>query len=278
MTVPVAISAFALWTPGGVGFDEVPLQGAPGPGLAAWPDAPSLAKVHPRARRPHAQATALVQLAHALLSAREAKTGVPPAPPRQELDVLLGTQTGSSAADLDFLDGLKTRGAGFGSPSTFVYTLATAAPAELALAFRLRGALTTVTAGSLSGVAAVARGAARIAAGHCRACLCGGVELGSLGGRRTSGISGHDILALFLLEAAAADAPWPTLQQWEVGFSPAPVSEASRLFHTPESALLALASSIARARTGGAPQQLDGSSPEGHTASWTVAPSPGGVP
>lgn len=285
MTVSVAVSAFAVWTPAGVWVDAAPdagTAGTPGVALAPWPGAPKLAEVHPRARRPHAQATALVQLAHALLSAREARAGERfAAPPRSEVDLLLGTQTGSSAADLDFHEGLHKRGLAFGSPSTFVYTLGTAAPAEVALALGLRGALATVTAGSVSGLTAVVRAAARIAAGRSRACVCGGVELGTLGERRASSVCGQDLLALFLLEPAVPAAPWPTLEGWEAGFSAG--GEPPRAGGAPEAHLLTLASAVARARAEVAPRgaaaavpgRLAGVSPEGHTAGLTLVPPAG---
>ncbi|WP_158502452.1 beta-ketoacyl synthase N-terminal-like domain-containing protein [Vitiosangium sp. GDMCC 1.1324] len=272
MSTTVGVSAFALWTPGGVWTNAAPVPGAPGPELASWPEAPALAQVHPRARRPHTQAVALVQLAHQLFSARAGATGgVPPAPPSREVDLLLGTVTGCAAADLDFLEGLKTRGEGFGSPSTFVYTLATAAPAEVALALGLRGALATVTAGGISGLASVARAAAHIAAGRSRACLCGGAELARLGSRRASGASEQDILALFLLEAMPEGAPWPQVQRWEVGFAP---SERTAPECSPPAALLSLATAVARAGTEGTAQVVSGSSHEGHWARLSLA-SPG---
>jgi hypothetical protein len=269
--LPVAVSAFAVWTPGGVWLDAAPALEASGTKLAPWPEAPALAQVHPRARRPPAQAIALVQLAHQLLATRAAAAGgdVPPALPPREVELLLGTASGCAAADLDFLEGLKARGAGFGSASTFVYTLATAAPAEVALALGLHGALTTVTAGNISGLVSVARAAAHVAAGRSRAGNCGGMEFSHLGSRRASGASEQDFLALFLLEAAPAKSPWPMLQGWEVGFtSPPPATPPS----SPLASLLALASATARTRAAGAPEEVSGSSAEGHRARLSLAP------
>ena len=55
------ISRWATWTAAGVAIGGDPPEKKPGP-IAAWADAPPLAMVHPRARRPHPQAKALVQL------------------------------------------------------------------------------------------------------------------------------------------------------------------------------------------------------------------------
>jgi hypothetical protein len=264
--MPVAISSFAVWTSAGVWTNSAPDASAAGAGLAPWPSAPSLAQVHPGARRPHAQAVALVQLSHLLLSTRAQMAGpFATTPPRQELDLLLGTETGCSTADLDFLDGLQRRGPGFGSPSVFVYTLATSAPAEVSLALGLRGAVATLTAGGVSGVASVARAAARISAGRSRACICGGMEYSSSGPRRASGQCAQDIVALFLLEAAPERTSSPTLLQWGVGFAP----QSPPSTPTP---LLSLAMAVARAATSSAPEALACSSPDGHWARLTIGP------
>jgi hypothetical protein len=193
------------------------MQGSGGD-LAPWPKAPSLSAIHPRARRPHPLAVALVQLAHSLLSARDAARGAPPLH-RHEVDLLLGTLTGSASADFEFWSGTQSRGPAFGSPSTFVYTLPTAAPAEIALALGLRGSLATVTAGSVSGIASIVRAASQIASGRARACLCGGIEFARTGDRRASGSVGQDAIALFLLEAGPSSMRWPVLRDWEAGFA-----------------------------------------------------------
>ncbi|MBU8895224.1 hypothetical protein KRR26_06385 [Corallococcus sp. M34] len=267
MSVPVAVSAFAVWTPAGVFIDTTPEAGAPDAPLAAWPDGPVLAQVHPRARRPHAHAVSLVRLAHQLLSERE--RAAPPALrliPRDEVELSLGTVAGSASADLEFVEGLRQRGVAFGSPSTFVYTLPTAAPAEVALALGLRGALTTVTAGAVSGLSAVARAAARIASGSARACLCGGVELARVGERWAGPGTGHEAVALFLLEAVDASSPWPRVEAWGLGFGEAA--------STGTDTLLEVARAVARAREQGGAQAVVGSSPEGAWARLQVAPSP----
>lgn len=271
MSVPVAVSAFAVWTPAGVWLDTEPQPGTPGAVLAPWPESPPLTQIHPRARRPHPHAVSLVRLAHGLLSLREG-TARPPFPPRREVELVLGTVAGSAAADLEFTEGLQQRGVAFGSPSTFVYTLPTAAPGEVALALGVRGALSTVGAGSMSGLAAVARAAAQVASGRARACLCGGMELASVGSRRASSSAGQEQVALFLLEAAEAQSPWPRLQDWEAGFAP----EGTSLPVTPlpSEPLLGLARAVLHARQQPAPREISGASPEGHWARLRVVPPP----
>lgn len=271
MSVPVAVSAFAVWTPAGVWLDAEPQPGTPGAVLAPWPESPPLTQIHPRARRPHPHAVSLVRLAHGLLTRREATGPLP----RREVELVLGTVAGSAAADLEFTEGLQQRGVTFGSPSTFVYTLSTAAPGEVALALGVRGALSTVGAGGMSGLAAVARAAAQVASGRARACLCGGMELASVGSRRASSGAGVEQLALFLLEAADAQSPWPRLQDWETGFnpdSPLPVSP------LPSEPLLGLARAVLHARQHSSPQEVAGASAEGHWARLRVVPPPASGP
>ncbi|MBJ6765883.1 hypothetical protein JGU66_34445 [Myxococcaceae bacterium JPH2] len=266
MSIPVAVSAFAVWTPAGVFIDTTPEAGAPNSPLAAWPDGPVLAQVHPRARRPHPHAVSLVRLAHRLLVERE-RLAPPAMPlvPRDAVELSLGTVAGSASADLEFVEGLSQRGVAFGSPSTFVYTLPTAGPAEVALALGLRGALTTVTAGTTSGLSAVARAAARIASGRARACLCGGVELARVGERGAGLGSGHESVALFLLEAVDVGSPWPRVEGWALGFGEAE--------STGTDSLLDMARAVVRAREQGGAQAVVGSSPEGTWARLQVVPS-----
>lgn len=166
MSFAAAVTSWVLWTPEGIS-----LQGRP---LAEGAQVPPLSELHPRARRPPASAAAWVRAVHGLLSGRPSGPDVPTLH-RSELELIIGTVEGCAAADRSFVQGISERGAGFGSPSTFVYTLPTADPAEAALAFGLRGGLSTVTAGALSGPIAVARAVRRVEqSGH--ACLSGGSE------------------------------------------------------------------------------------------------------
>jgi len=215
---------------------------------AQWPEAPPLAALHPQARRPPAAAVAWVQLVNLLLSGRSTRSeGRPLA--RSELELWVGTVQGSATADRAFLSGLSARGDGFGSPSTFVYTLSTAAPAEAALAFGLRGGLSTVTAGTASGLTAVVQAMARIEGGHARACLCGSMELGE------DVVPGTGGLSLFLLESETVAPPGsPYLLEgrfgWEPGQAPSPEPE-------PEDPMLALSRSLdAAQRSASGPAQL----------------------
>lgn len=259
----MAVSAIAVWTPGGVWVNAPPLAGPIGGALAEWPEAPALAVVHARARRPHREATVLVQLAHALLSARTS-SGSAPRYSRSQTDCLLGTSRGSEAADSDFLRDLRKRGSGFGSPSTFVYTLATAAPAEVAIALGLRGSLATVTAGSVSGLSAVVRAAAHVGRGDAPACITGGVELGRTGALEGENSRG-EIAALFLLESSSKGSHWPTLSSAELGFEPDAPSCDVRDEDSAMSTLVGLASAcVGRRET--SPIQIEGRAAEGHWA------------
>ena len=109
------ISRWATWTAAGVAVRGASPQRMPGP-IGAWPDAPLLSKIHPKARRPHPQAKALVQLASVVLGDRRI----------DGLALTLGSASGSAAPDREFDRELKQKGAGFGSPSLFVYTLPSA--------------------------------------------------------------------------------------------------------------------------------------------------------
>lgn len=277
MTNAVALSSLAFWTPRGVSINSAPaplaltLSGVEGSKggreLAPWPQALEISRIHSKARRPHVQAVAIVRLAHALLSARAASSGEgPPAPSLAETDLLIGTRSGSTVADLDFLEGVSSRGPGFGSPSTFVYTLPTAPLAEIAIALGLRGALATVTAGDVSGLTSIVRAAAHVAAGRSRACLTGGMEMLPA---KTSGASSPppDFIALFLLEAAAKDNRFPLIHHWEVGFG-GPVPPLSRPVGRSE--LSALCSLASAARRGAGIHEISGSSPEGYWARLSI--------
>jgi hypothetical protein len=263
----VAVSAVAVWTPGGVFLNAPPVAGLTGGTLGPWPEAPVLTVVHPRARRPHREATVLVQLAHALLSLRTS-FGIAPPCSRSQTDCLLGTSRGSEAADLDFLRDLRERGSGFGSPSTFVYTLSTAAPAEVAIALGLRASLATVSAGSVSGLSAIVRAAAHVSRGDAAACITGGVELGSTGAVEGDE-SRSEVAALFLLEPSSEGTDWPTLAAAQLGFEPVATASAVRDADSAMSTLVGLASAcVGRKET--SPIQIEGHSAEGHWARLCV--------
>ncbi len=265
LNTPVAVTATAVWTPGGVWVNAPPSAGPSGGALAAWPGAPPLSVVHPKARRPHREATVLVQLAHVLLRARAAAdpTAAPPDP--TQTDLLLGTARGSVAADGEFLRDLRQRGSGFGSPSTFVYTLSTAAPAEVAIALGLRGSLATLTAGGISGLSAVVRAARRVGRGESRACITGGVELAGPAHHPASEEPTREVVALFLLESSPLPSAWPKLGDAELGFEPAAVSGGDCATET----LLALATACVE-RRGPHPVEVRAQSREGHWARLRV--------
>jgi hypothetical protein len=261
----VVVSAYAVWTPGGVWVNAPPpLAPVEGP-LAHWPDAPRLATIHRWARQPHRQAVLLVQLAHVLLSTRAAVTSnALSAPAHSDTDLLIGTALGSAEADADFVQGLADRGSGFGSPSTFVYTLPTAGPAEVALALGLRGALATLAAGSISGLFAVARAVRHVGQGRSHACIAGGIELGGQGRSDLSHAEG-EVAALFLLEPAAAPTQWPRLSDAAVGFDPQASTRGGASMDSPMVTLAALAAACADAEKQ-ASVEIAGRSQEGYWA------------
>ena len=271
-TIEPVISSFALWTPAGLWTNSAPTMPGSGADLAPWPTAPSLSAIHPRARRPHPLAVALVQLAHAVLSSRDAARAAPPLA-RHEVDLLLGTLTGSASADFEFWSGTQSRGPAFGSPSMFVYTLPTAAPAEIALALGLRGSLATLTAGSISGSASIVRAASQIAAGRARACLCGGIEFARIGKGRASSSFGPDAIALFLLEPSPGSTRWPAIRGWDAGFASEeqPSDRVSSL--SPLGSLTALASAAVKLGASSGTEEILSSSSDGHWARIALASS-----
>lgn len=163
------ISRWGTWTPAGVSVDGGPVA-----------EAPALSKIHPRARRPHPQAKALVQLASVVLGDRR----------MEGLGLLVGSASGCAAPDREFQAELTKKGAGFGGPSLFVYTLPTAPLGEVAVAFGARGPLTAISAGSASGLTAIACAIDDVDAGRAPAVLCGSFEWGT----------DADHLVLFLVE------------------------------------------------------------------------------
>ncbi len=199
MRRPVAIASWATWTSGGVAIARAPLGAEAGAPLGAWPEAAPLAKIHPRARRPHPSARQLVQLTHALLTHRAA-LGAPPALDRTGL--VLSTRAGCAAADLEFFGQCTQRGAAFGSPSTFVYTLPTAALGEVSIALGLRGGLETVSAGERSDLAAVVSAAGRVARGELDAAVCGAFELPRTTDGKAAFAPAVELISLFLVEPA----------------------------------------------------------------------------
>ena len=171
MSAEVAVTAWAVWSAGGVSVNEAPVEGS-GRGLALWPDRP--APILPARGRPvPPSASALVQLVQAVLTTRRAR--VPPPP--TTVDLKLGTRTGSGEVDLAFLRSLSERGDAYGSPALFAYTLSTAAGGEVSLALGLRGALSTVSGGEVGGLTALVTGAASVTSGRSEACLCGAMEV-----------------------------------------------------------------------------------------------------
>ncbi len=257
MSPEVAVTAWAVWNAVGVSVDKAPVVGGGiGIGLAPWPDAPTALSTPARARSRPPRAAALVQLAQRVLAARRERFTAPDLP--AVVDLRVGTVAGSRAFDLEFLQGLADRGDGFGSPSTFAYTLSTAVCGEVSLALGLRGALSTVSSGGASGFTALVTGAAQVAAGRSEACLCGRVELSG---------SDSDLIALFLLEAGAP-VQVPRLTGWALAFDP----EAAPAARPGANSTL---EDLAAALAGSERVDLAASSPDGHSGVLTILPRSG---
>lgn len=193
------ITAWASWTSGGVAINASPArperpQGVEGPStLAAWPDGPALQKVHPRARRPHPHAKKAVQLAAAMLGEKRFAN----------LGIVVGTAAGCREPDVEFQAELNKKGAGFGGPSLFVYTLPTAPPGELSVALDARGPLVALDSGRCSALTALGTAAREVDAGRAEAMLCVCMELGVP----------EEHLALFLVEQTGR-----AVGDWKSGF------------------------------------------------------------
>ena len=255
MSAEVAVTSWAVWSAGGVSVNEAPVP-AEGRGLAPWPNRPA-SLIPPRGRPVPASASALVQLAQAVLSNRRAR--LVPAPPTT-IDLRLGTRTGSEEIDLAFLRSLSDRGDAFGSPSLFAYTLSTAAGGEVSLALGLRGALSTVSSGELSGLTALVTGAASVTSGRSEACLCGAMDVSG---------SESDVIALFLLEPALPYLHAPRVVGWRLSFDPEAVTGS-----TPESVRSTM-ERLAVALAHGEGAEIGASCPGGHSALLTVVPAAG---
>jgi len=253
MSPEVAVTSWAVWSGGGVSVNETPVPGG-GHGLWAWPErrAPGAPA---RARRAPASASALVRLVRAVLSTR--RSGAVPEL-HAGVDLKLGTRTGSSEIDLAFLQSLAERGDPFGSPSLFAYTLSTAAGGEVSLALGLRGELSTVSSGAVSGLTALVAGAASVNSGRSGACLCGAMEVSG---------SESDVIALFLLEPARPDVDGPRLVGWRHSFDPAPVPV------SPPDSVRSTMERLAVTLANGEGGEIKASSFDGHSAFLTVAPA-----
>ncbi len=185
------ISAWATWTAGGVAINAAPLGGVGK--LAAWPDAPPLQKIHPRARRPHPHSKKAVQLCAAMLGEKRFAN----------LGLVVGTSAGCREPDVEFQAELQKKGAGFGGPSLFVYTLPTAPPGELSVALDARGPLLALDSGRCSALTALGMAAREVDAGRAEAMLCVSMELGVP----------EEHLAVFLVEKSGR-----VIDGWKNGF------------------------------------------------------------
>jgi 3-oxoacyl-(acyl-carrier-protein) synthase len=186
------ITAWATWTAAGVAVNAAPLTGATGK-LAAWAEAPALQKVHPRARRPHPHSKKAVQLAAAMLGDKRIAN----------LGLVNATSAGCREPDVEFQAELEKKGAGFGGPSLFVYTLPTAPPGELSVALDAKGPLVAIDSGRCSALTGVGLAAREVNAGRADAMLVCCMELGVP----------DEQLAMFLVEKNGR-----ALDDWKNGF------------------------------------------------------------
>ncbi len=98
-----------------------------------------------RHRRPHLDAERLTRLAIKLLGPRKF----------DRLGICVGSERGSLNADRQLDAELTRKGPAFGSPSLFVYTLATAPLGEVAIGLGATGPVLSVAAGACSGATAL---------------------------------------------------------------------------------------------------------------------------
>ena len=160
-----------------------------------------------------------------------------PAPPTT-VDLQVGTRTGSTGIDPAFLQSLAERGDAFGSPSLSAYTGLHRGRWGVSLALGLRGALSTVSSGEVSGLTALVTGAASVTSGRSEACLCGGMEVSGLGVGRDRLVSAR--AALPYLDA-------PRLVGWKLSFDPEAVADSrDSLRSTMERLAVALANGETR--------------------------------
>jgi 3-oxoacyl-(acyl-carrier-protein) synthase len=190
--IPEGVSSWLEWSPAQGLRASFPTEGLGPFGLDVDE---SLRTIHPRMRRPDGPSALLVRLGHLLL----ASTGVPAV--LEETGIILGTSAGSAVSDEAFRQSVRDRGAAFGSPSLFVYTLSTAALAEMSIALRLGGPVVTVSAGAASVGEALASAWRQVRSGRLQTCIAGSFELGTKADRIT--------LVALQLENQSHKALWP---------------------------------------------------------------------
>src|SRR5262249_1183841 len=136
----------------------------------------------------------------------------------------------------------------------------TAAGGEVSLALGLRGALSTVSTGEVSGLTALVTGAASVSSGRSEACLCGAMDVSG---------SESDVIALFLLEPAQPYLQPPRLVGWKLSFDPEAVTDSTG--DSVRSTMERLAGALAN----GESAEIQASCPGGHSALLTVIPEAG---
>ena len=104
--------------------------------------------------------------------------GLPPAESaREDMAILLGSEHGSRAADVDFFRTVPATGhCRDASPLLFTYTLPSIAIGEIAIRHRIMGPNACLMAGDESGLLALWEGARLVESGEAASCVCVGCD------------------------------------------------------------------------------------------------------
>ena len=132
----------------------------------------------------------------------------------------------------------------------------------MSLTLGVRGVLSTVSSGEVSGLAALVTGAASVGSGRSEACLCGAMDVSG---------SESDVIAVFLLEPAQPYLHAPRLVRWKLSFDPAAVTDSRP--DSVRSTMERLALALAR----GESAEIGASCRGGHSARLTVVPAARGA-
>jgi hypothetical protein len=109
------------------------------------------------------------------------------------LGLVVGTGYGGLQATVDFLEGLATRGAAFGSPTAFHQSVHHSPAGQISLALKIRGPSLTCSAREISSEAALLEGIDLLRLGRCERVLV---------------VSSDEVVAPLEAAFKAFDAPW----------------------------------------------------------------------
>ena len=160
MSSEVAVTSWAVWSAGGVSVNEAPVPGG-GHGLGPWPDRPAPT---PRCERVRFRRAPRHWFSSSRQSCPLAAHGLSPTLPARSTS---GSGPGPAPARATSPFSRAWRNAAM--PSVRRRSLPTRSPprrcGEVSLALGLRGALSTVSSGEVSGLTAVVTGAASVSSG-----------------------------------------------------------------------------------------------------------------